>query len=179
MSRSIIIKSNNPIASKIRLTDARLVTFGIVGMIAVFGTFILEWGSEGKANGQLSKPESSIVDSMGDVYIADYGNNRIQKFTNDGEFIKAWGSKGTADGQFQGPAGLSTDANDNIYVTDKNNDRIQVFTNEGQFITKFGTTGAGDGQFNKPEGIGVDKDTGTVYVADTGNTMIQVFKPIS
>jgi DNA-binding beta-propeller fold protein YncE len=56
---------------------------------------------------------------QGNVYVADYGNDRIQKFTNDGQFTMKWGTKGTADGQFQGPSGLSIDANDNIYVTDK------------------------------------------------------------
>jgi NHL repeat len=43
----------------------------------------MKWGSEGEGDGQLSKPESSIVDSQGNVYVADYGNDRIQKFTND------------------------------------------------------------------------------------------------
>ena len=35
-----------------------------------------------------------------------------------------------------------------------------------------------DGQFNRVEGVGVDQysDTGLVYVADTGNSRIQVFK---
>ena len=47
------------------------------------GEFIMKWGSEGEGNGQLSKPESSIVDSQGNVYVADYGNDRIHKFTND------------------------------------------------------------------------------------------------
>jgi DNA-binding beta-propeller fold protein YncE len=87
-----------------------------------------------------------------------------------------WGSKGTADGQFQGPSGLSIDANDNIYVTDKNNNRIQIFTSDGQFLTKFGETGSGDGQLSGPEGVGVDKESGAVYVADTGNSRIQLFE---
>jgi DNA-binding beta-propeller fold protein YncE len=100
--------------------------------------------------------------------VADYGNDRIQKFTNEGKFITKWGSKGTAEGQFQGPSGLSIDANDNLYVTDKNNNRIQVFTSDGQFITMFGEPGSGDGQLNGPEGV--------VYVADTGNNRIQLFR---
>jgi DNA-binding beta-propeller fold protein YncE len=53
---------------------------------------------------------------------------------------------------------------------------VQVFTRDGQFMTKFGEAGVGDGQFNKPEGVGMDKETETVYVADTGNIRIQVFK---
>ncbi len=143
------------------------------------GKFIMKWAEEGSEDGQLSKPESVIIDSHDNIYVADYGNHRIQKFTKDGNFILKWGSKGVGDGEFNGPAGLSIDRNDNIYVTDKNNNRIQVFTSNGIFLTKFGLEGSGPGQFITPEGVGVDKDTGLVYVADTGNFRIQVFKPVA
>jgi sugar lactone lactonase YvrE len=143
------------------------------------GKFIMKWAEEGSEDGQLSKPESVIIDSHDNIYVADYGNHRIQKFTKDGNFMLKWGSKGVGDGEFNGPAGLSIDRNDNIYVTDKNNNRIQVFTSNGTFLTKFGLEGSGPGQFITPEGVGVDKNTGLVYVADTGNFRIQVFKPVA
>jgi sugar lactone lactonase YvrE len=143
------------------------------------GKFIMKWAEQGTEDGQLSKPESVIIDSHDNIYVADFGNHRIQKFTNDGKFIQKWGSKGVGDGEFNGPAGLSIDRNDNIYVTDKNNNRIQVFTSNGTFLTKFGLEGSGPGQLILPEGVGVDKDTGLVYVADTGNFRIQVFRPVA
>jgi len=34
-------------------------------------------------------------------------------------------------------------------------------------------------QFILPEGIGVDRKAGLVYVADTGNYRIQVFRPVA
>jgi sugar lactone lactonase YvrE len=142
------------------------------------GKFIMKWSEQGSNDGQLSKPESVIIDSKDNVYVADFGNHRIQKFTNDGKFISKWGSKGIGDGEFNGPAGLSIDKNDNIYVTDKNNNRIQVFTANGTFLTKFGSQGKAANQFILPEGIGVDMKTGLVYVADTGNYRIQVFRPV-
>jgi sugar lactone lactonase YvrE len=143
------------------------------------GKFITKWAEGGSEDGQLSKPESVIIDSHDNIYVADFGNHRIQKFSNDGQFILKWGSKGVGDGEFNGPAGLSIDRNDNIYVTDRNNNRIQVFTANGTFLTKFGIEGSRPGQFILPEGVGVDKDTGLVYVADTGNFRIQVFKPVA
>ena len=143
------------------------------------GKFMMKWSEEGSNDGQLSKPESVIIDSKDNVYVADFGNHRIQKFTNDGKFILKWGSKGIGDGEFNGPAGLSIDRNDNIYVTDRNNNRIQVFTANGTFVTKFGTEGSGSSQFILPEGVGVDINTGLVYVADTGNYRIQVFRPVA
>ena len=143
------------------------------------GKFMMKWSEEGSNDGQLSKPESVIIDSNDNVYVADFGNHRIQKFTKDGKFILKWGSKGIGDGEFNGPAGLSIDRNDNIYVTDRNNNRIQVFTANGTFLTKFGTEGSGSSQFILPEGVGVDINTGLVYVADTGNYRIQVFRPVA
>jgi len=143
------------------------------------GKFMMKWSEEGSNDGQLSKPESVIIDSKDNVYVADFGNHRIQKFTEDGKFILKWGSKGIGDGEFNGPAGLSIDRNDNIYVTDRNNNRIQVFTANGTFLTKFGTEGSGSSQFILPEGVGVDINTGLVYVADTGNYRIQVFRPVA
>ncbi|MFZ0741543.1 MAG: hypothetical protein WBM37_14560 [Nitrososphaeraceae archaeon] len=40
------------------------------------------------------------IDSSGDVYVADSGNNRIQKFDSDGNYITSWGSLGSGNGQF-------------------------------------------------------------------------------
>ena len=40
----------------------------------------------------LISPHGIAIDSSGNVYVADYGNNRIQKFTSNGNFITKWGS---------------------------------------------------------------------------------------
>lgn len=42
--------------------------------------FITKWGSFGTANGQFSNPQGIAVDSSGTVYVADYGNNRVEVF---------------------------------------------------------------------------------------------------
>ena len=47
------------------------------------------------------RPHSIDVDSSGNVYVADSGNSRIQKFTSDGKFITKWGSEGSQTGQFR------------------------------------------------------------------------------
>ncbi len=68
--------------------------------------FILQWGSNGAGDGQFSGPHGIEVDTEGNVYVADTGNNRIQKFTSDGVFLIKWGSFGTAPGQFNHPHGI-------------------------------------------------------------------------
>jgi hypothetical protein len=133
-----------------------------------------EWGVPGSLDGQFNTPRDVATDTAGNVYVTDYGNERIQKFDSSGFFLKAWGGHGTADGQLAFPEGLATDSAGSVYVADRANNRIQKFDSSGGFITKWGTTGNGDGQFSGPSDVAVDA-SGNVYVADTGNDRIQKF----
>jgi len=119
---------------------------------------MVKWGSNGKGN----------------VYVADTGNHRIQKFTPDGTFVTKWGSQGRGDGQFKKPFGVAVDSSGNVYVADTNNHRIQKFTSDGTFVTKWGSKGSGDGEFKKSRGVAIDS-SGNVYVADFDNHRIQKF----
>ena len=75
----------------------------------------------------------SAVDAQGYIYVADTGNNRIQKLAPDGKFVQQWGAvdsvarptAGNGAGQFSSPYGLAIDAKGNLYVADSENDRIQ------------------------------------------------------
>jgi len=110
------------------------------------------------------------------VYVDDYGNDRIQKFQNNGEFIKTWETSGNGAGEFQDP-GVATDSKGNIYVADTNNHRIQKFDNNGNFITMSGSQGTGDYQFLEPTSVAVDSQD-YVYVVDMG-AQIKVFASTS
>jgi sugar lactone lactonase YvrE len=121
-----------------------------------------------------SFPDRIAVDSGGgNVYVAENGNNRIQKFDSTGHFITKWGSKGSSDGHFEDPGSVAVDHSGNVYVADAQIDRVQKFDSTGYFITKWGTFGSPNGQFNGPDGVAVDSG-GNVYVAD-GNNRIQKF----
>jgi hypothetical protein len=117
---------------------------------------------------------SLAIDSSGNVYVADSGNNRIQKFDSNGGYLGQWGAWGSGDGAFKNPTSVAVDGSGNVYVADTDNNRIQKFTSTGTFVTKWGSTGTGDGQFNYPTGVAVDS-SGKVYVADYGNNRIQKF----
>jgi len=141
--------------------------------LAAFGMY----GTPGRTNagdGRFQHPRGVAVDAHGNVYVADTGNDRIQKFTAGGTFLAKFGSTGTADGQFEIPDGVAVDGSGNVYVAEYGNNRIQKFSSSGAFQAKFGGYGTDDGQFNGCSGVTVDGN-GNVYATDYYNDRVQKF----
>jgi len=143
----------------------------LVISVVTAGSAVATYGS---GDGQFNEPYAVATDGAGDLYVADFGNNRIQKFNSDGAFLTKWGSAGTANGQFDNPQGIATDNAGNVYVSDTGNHRIQKFTADGTFLAKWGSAGTGNGQFNDPTGLATDASA-NVYVADYNNHRIEKF----
>ena len=125
-------------------------------------------------DGQFALPQGIALDSAGNVYVADFGNARIQKFDANGKFLTKWGSLGAGEGQFHEPRGIAVDSRGNVYVVDSGNHRVQKFSPAGAFLAKWGIPGNEDGQFFLPFGIAIDSQS-NVYVADALNHRIQKF----
>lgn len=138
------------------------------------------WGTVDINTTGFSYPYGAATNAAGIIYITDYFNDRVLKFSPDGALLTAWGNTGTGDGQFISPAGIVVSSDGYIYVADNWNNRIQKFTPDGGFVAKWGknsgdgSSGTGDGEFSSPSGLAIDTD-GFVYVADTGNDRIQKF----
>jgi secreted PhoX family phosphatase len=62
---------------------------------------IFDWGAEGTGNGQFKTPVGLAFDSEGDLWVADSGNNRVQRFTSEGSYLSQVGTSGNENGQFQ------------------------------------------------------------------------------
>jgi DNA-binding beta-propeller fold protein YncE len=112
-------------------------------------------------------PYGIAADKNGYVYIADSGNDRIQKYTADGEFVTQWGKLGSEPGEFNIPSDIALDTHGFIYVADSQNSRIQKFDTNGKFIAQWGSAGTGSGEFEKLYGIAISQN-GDIYVTDTG-----------
>ena len=136
-------------------------------------SYVLQWGSLGSGNGQFNDPAGVAVDASGNVYVADTGNNRIQKFNANGGYLSQWGTAGSGSGQFSGPFGLTV-AGGSVYVVDTGNARVQVFTTAGAYVTQWGSLGTGNGQFQQPLCVAVD-GAGDVYVTDYNLNRVQKF----
>ena len=125
-------------------------------------------------NQQFGNPDITIDKQTGDIYVADYFNNRVIKFDSDGHVITQWGSAGSGDGQFQNPQDVAIDSLGKLYVTDTNNHRIQKFDSNGQFILKWGTHGSGHGQLAFPSRLAFDSND-ILYVTEPDNGRVQKF----
>jgi DNA-binding beta-propeller fold protein YncE/putative effector of murein hydrolase LrgA (UPF0299 family) len=118
--------------------------------------------------GQLRQPRGIGVDSEGNMYVADFGNHRIQKFDANLEFVSGWGEQGNLPGQFKQPSAVFVGPNDDVYVTDTWNQRIQVFNKAGEYLREWGAA------FFGPRGITISDDE-KVYIVDTGNHKVRRF----
>jgi hypothetical protein len=89
--------------------------------------------------GQFYKPFDLSLDSQGNVYVADSGNHRIQKFSPDGEFLSSYGRKGQGPGEFQIMGGIAVDKKGQMVVTDRSTNRLKVLSPEGNEIKNLAT----------------------------------------
>lgn len=97
-------------------------------------TVSLMFGENGHGPGQFIYSSAIVQDDEGYLYVSEYGgNDRIQKFTADGEFVLEFGAVGAGDGEFQRPSGLVWH-NEVLYVADAINNRVQSFTRDGKFL---------------------------------------------
>jgi DNA-binding beta-propeller fold protein YncE len=90
---------------------------------------------------------------LDNIYVSNAGNDRIEKFDNDGKFITKWGSLGKENGHLDTPHDIAVDELGNLYVDEQGNFRVQVFSTDGKFITKWGPPGSNDNQFLDPHSI--------------------------
>ncbi len=85
------------------------------------------WGKEGSKLGELYYPYCLGLDGKGHVYVCEYGNHRIQKFTLDGKSVGSWGSAGRKPGQLNTPWAFVLDSRGRVHVLDSMNHRVQRF----------------------------------------------------
>ena len=80
----------------------------------------------------MRRPEGIAVDREGNVWVADYGRDRVVKFSPEGRLVQAIGGRGSGPVEFVGPKGLAIDAQTGyVLVADTGNGRIQRLAADG------------------------------------------------
>jgi RHS repeat-associated protein len=133
------------------------------------------FGSEGSGEGQFSQPAGTAIDGSGNLWVSDYNNGRIEKFSPAGKFVASYGTKGSGNGQFVHPTGIAVNqSTGNVYVGDCGNSRIEELNSTGGFVRAFGSAGTEPGKLSCMDGVTIDP-SGNVWVADTHNNRVQEF----
>jgi len=131
---------------------------GFVKRYSANGQFQGKIGSFGTANGQFNTPHTLAIDSLGNVYVVDMRNYRIQKFTSSGAFITAWGDSSMFSGDV---AGIAIDDDDFVYVVDRAAHRALKFTSAGVHVLSWNIT---ESSF----GCAISPSTGNLWIVVTG-----------
>lgn len=126
--------------------------------------FVGEWGVGGIEPGQLQNPHGVAVDARGRVYVADFENRRVQKFSDAGTFLQAWDLEPRNADPRPAPRDVALDEDGRVYVADITYNRIQVFDASGRFLTSWGTAGTGPGELLRPIALAISGRR--LFVAD-------------
>jgi len=146
---------------------------------------------------ELYKPTGLLVDSKGNLYIADNENNRIRKVDASTGIITTVAGNGnpgySGDGggaieaQLWLPYAMAMDSAGDLFIADANNCRIREVVPNGTIYTIAGGYGIGysyDGiqatfsTLNQPTSLAID-GSGNIYIADSSNNRIRKLTPQS
>jgi len=129
-------------------------------------------------DGLFGSAHGLTVDHEDNIWVTDGKRHTIHKFSPDGKLMLTLGAldvPGLDGSHFNKPTDVVIAPTGDIYVADGyGNRRIVHLNSSGEFIRDWGTEGDKQGQFVDPHGLTLD-EAGNVYVADRGNSRIQIF----
>lgn len=124
----------------------------------------------------INAPYSLVLDPAGNLYFADYGNQRIRRISaqdgvistiaGGGGATAAAGASDALSARFLGPRNLAIDRAGNIYISDFADHRLYR-------VSPGGGIAALNVPLKSPTGLAVDRDGTSLYIADSGNRAIQ------
>ncbi len=141
------------------------------------GKFLFQWGKKGDGPGDFHVPHGIALDGLGNVYVADRENQRIQVFDPAGHYLTQWAGK-----EIGRPYAIAIDQGCNAYIAD-GGDQPDVPPDrsawvkarlDGAPLVRVGRFGNYDGQFEMAHAIAVDA-AGAVYVGDITGARVQKF----
>ncbi len=193
--RAVVVAANGDIYLSDRPNDRVRKVTAATGIITAYaGTGTAGYTGDGGAatSARLRTPEGLTLDTNGDLYVADTGNDVVRKVAAATGVITTYAGTGTAgflgDGgpatsaRLDAPEGVDMGPLGDLYIADTGNRRVRRVQAASGLISTIAGTGtsgfSGDGgpataaRFTTPGGITVSS-TGVYYVADRGNDRVR------
>jgi DNA-binding beta-propeller fold protein YncE len=144
----------------------------------------------------LYHPRGVVVDpTTGDLYLADYHNNDVEKVTPQGT-LSIFAGTGTGSfgrptpgpatkSELDSPTGVAVNSIGDLYIADPYNNEVEKVTPHGTLSIVAGTGAAGaptpgratKSELDQPYGVAVDPTTGDLYIADYDNNVVEKVTP--
>jgi DNA-binding beta-propeller fold protein YncE len=147
------------------------------GLVTVFpsGTQspVRQFGGQGWGNEQFDRPAGIWARNGLDIFVADYGNQRIQRYDRTLTFVSSLYTRDDPDPakRFGYPTDVALTRLGDLYVCDSENSRILKLKGTTQVDISFGGLDAGKGRLMKPTQIEIGAND-KVYVLDGGRVVI-------
>jgi hypothetical protein len=163
---------------------------GQIFVMAGGGTVVPSTTPEAATSAKLNAVNSLATDGSGNLYIADFYNNLVEKVTPAGQIVVVAGGGSTApsttpeaatSAQMSGPTGMVVDDLGNLYISDQNISVIDKVNSSGQIVAMAGGGGnaptttpqaALSVALNNPAGLAVD-GAGDLYIADFSSDIVE------
>jgi sugar lactone lactonase YvrE len=192
----VIDQKNNLYVGDAGIPKIRMIT-SAADVTTLAGSGVAGSGIGTGMSAQFNNPAGVIMDPDGNLYVADYSNNKIRKVTTSGAVTSPIGSGSAAFtdamgplAAFNGPFGITIDPARNLYVADWNNNRIRKISMPQFDVTTFAgnaSTAFAEGDattkatFKNPAGIVIDAQGSSYvfYVTDAGNNRIRKITLVS
>ena len=170
---------NNNRVRKVFAEDGTIKTIAGTGLNGFNGDDI------DAVDAHLSLPMCVVADKLGNIYICDFGNNRVRKVSAlTGIITTVAGTESDLElkDTLRDPVGIAVDGSGNVYIADKGNNRVvKVSASSGKITTVAGGGMCGyngDGikataaQLHSPYDVAVDAH-GNIFIADRDNRRVR------
>ena len=160
---------------------SRISASGAVSVVVGGGAFSSSLGDGGPAaKAYLNEPRGLAVDSTGNLYIADFGDNRIRQVTPGGTITTVAGTGGA----LAGPCGVAVDSAGDLFIAEFNGNIVQELTAGGTLSTIAGNGAAGSsGDFGPAPNaalgspFGLTLGVGGLIYVSTGDGLVRLLSP--